>query len=82
MPPTEDQMLADVNSVFQDILEDDDLVLTPAFARADQPKWDSMNHLNLIMAMEMKYGVKYSVVEIEKIQSVADLLSVTQAKLK
>ena len=66
--------LGDIALIFQDVFQDDDLVLTCATTREDVAQWDSMNHLNLLMALELRYRIKFSLIEIESIQSVGDIL--------
>ncbi len=36
--------------------------------------WDSLGHLNLILAIEGRFGVKFSANEIIKIKSINDIL--------
>lgn len=42
-------------------------------ARADEPKWDSLKHLEIIFAIEGAYGVAFSPDEIAAIAGAADL---------
>jgi acyl carrier protein len=42
-------------------------------ARADEPKWDSLKHLEIVFAIEGAYGVSFSVEEIAEVASVQDL---------
>jgi acyl carrier protein len=73
--------IMELTGIFQDVLQDDALVLTRATAREDLPGWDSMNHLNILMALEMRYGIKFSLIEIEAVQGVGDLLDAVRGKL-
>jgi len=41
--------------------------------RADEPKWDSLKHLEIIFAVEGAYGVSFSPDEIAAVASAADL---------
>ena len=70
-----------LTEIFQDIFQDDGLILTRSMTRDDLPQWDSMNHLNILMALEMRYRIKFSLVEIEAAQSVGDILQMIRRKL-
>ena len=70
-----------VTEIFQDIFQDDGLILTRSMTRDDLPQWDSMNHLNILMALEMRYRIKFSLVEIEAAQSVGDILQLIRRKV-
>ena len=41
--------------------------------RADEAKWDSLKHLEIIFAIEGAYGVAFSAEEIAAVESVGDL---------
>lgn len=41
--------------------------------RADEAKWDSLKHLEIIFAVEGAYGVSFSADEMGAVASVADL---------
>ncbi|HRH40430.1 MAG TPA: acyl carrier protein [Pyrinomonadaceae bacterium] len=42
--------------------------------RADIEKWDSLNHLNLIVELEDKFDVSFTIEEIEDLDSVAKIV--------
>ena len=45
------------------------------------PEWDSFNHINLIVAVEQKFGIKFQTAELEGMQNVAHLVSLIEKKL-
>ena len=67
--------------VFQDVLETPDLVLTPQLTAAEVPEWDSFNHINLVVAIEAHFGVKFQTAELESLQSVGQLVALLEQKL-
>jgi acyl carrier protein len=79
--PSDETLLQDINQIFQEFNENESLQVTPDFARENEPQWDSMTHLNIMMGLEMKYGIKFSVVEIEAVQNVAQLMALVRKKL-
>jgi acyl carrier protein len=80
MSATEDAILADVTDILRDLFENDELVVTPEYSRQNNEDWDSMNHLNIIFALESKYKIKFGVVDIEEIQTVADIIRLVKKK--
>jgi acyl carrier protein len=72
--------IEDIAPIFQDVFQNDDLALTPSTSRDDIEAWDSMNHLNLLMALELRYRVKFSLTEIEAIRNAGDILALIQRK--
>ncbi len=70
-----------LTGIFRDLFDDDTLVLHPGLTAADVPDWDSFNHINLIVAVESKFGIKFQTAELEAMQTVGHLADLIQAKL-
>jgi acyl carrier protein len=50
---------------------------------ADQvPEWDSFNHINIILAVEKEFGIKFKGAEILKINNVGELQQLIDSKLE
>jgi acyl carrier protein len=68
--------------VFRRVFDDDELSITSATTAADIDGWDSMAHINLIIAIEKQFGVSFSASEIaalgrrgQNVGSIAQLLA-------
>lgn len=48
---------------------------------ATLPQWDSLAHLNLVMALEKQFGVKFTLDEIVELRDVATIRQLIQAKI-
>ena len=70
-----------LTEIFRDILDEDDLELRPGLTAADVPEWDSFNHINLIVAIESCFGIKFQTAELESMQTVGHLADLVQSKL-
>jgi len=66
--------------IFREIFEDDAIVLVPELVAKDVKNWDSVNHINLMIAIEEEYGVILTPIEVQKILRVGDLVKLLQAK--
>ena len=78
---TSEQIYEQLNEIFRDVFADDDIVLTPQMKAGDIKRWDSFNHLNIIVAIESQFGVKFKSAEIENQKNVGDLVRDIQSKL-
>ncbi len=67
--------------IFHDIFEDQSIVLRPEMTAKDIKDWDSFNHINLIVATESKFGIKFKTSEVESLQSVGHFADLIQSKL-
>lgn len=69
-----DDILAKVQEVFRDELEVEDLVLTDETTADDVEEWDSLSHVQLVVALEKAFGIKFTSREILSWDNVGDLV--------
>jgi acyl carrier protein len=70
---TRDEIYGGLTEIFQDVFDDDTLVLRPEMTADDIEDWDSHNHISLIVAAEIHFGVKFQTAEIEGLHNVGQL---------
>jgi acyl carrier protein len=50
--------------------------------RADEvPGWDSLNHINVILAVEKEYGVRFKGTEVLRLKCIGDLQKLVDSKI-
>lgn len=72
---------AQLTTIFHDLFDDETLVLTPGLTADEVPEWDSFNHINLMVAVESRFGIKFLTAELESMHTVGHLADLIQAKL-
>lgn len=77
---TEAEIYAGLTEIFNDVFMRDDMALTPALAAKDVQGWDSFKQIEIIMASEEKFGMKFTTRELDSLQNVGDLARVIAAK--
>ncbi len=70
-----------LTEIFQDVFDDDTIQLTPETTAADIQDWDSANHVNLIVAIEVRMKIKFKTIEVESLHNVGNLVSLIEQKL-
>jgi acyl carrier protein len=75
------EIYARLTEIFHDLFDDDTLVLTPDLTAAEVPAWDSFNHINLIVAVEAGFNIKFQTAELESLQTVGHLAHLIHKKL-
>ncbi len=61
------------SAILADLLGDDSIELTRESKRDDVPGWDSFNYINFIVAVEMEFGVKFRVSDVEAFLNVGEI---------
>ena len=67
------EILDTLTQQLRDLLFDESIQLSESTVRADVPGWDSFSYVNFIVAVEMHYGIKFSVAEVESFQTVGEI---------
>lgn len=70
-----------VQKVFREVFEDPRLLVTERTTAADIPKWDSLTHITLIIALEEEFQIQFSSREVTSMACVGDLYTVLEGKL-
>ena len=71
-----------IQNIFCDVLDDEDITLTLETTADDIDDWDSMSHLNLVMALGEEFEITLEFEEIMSIQTINDVFSIVENKLK
>lgn len=74
-------VLKDMQEIFREIFDDEVLLITKETTAKDIEDWDSLAQMNLIIAMEKHFKVKFKIDEIVELKKVGDLEVLINAKL-
>lgn len=67
--------LNELELIFREVLENEDISINPQTVAADIVEWDSINHIYLIVAIEKQYKIKFTTYEIQSWTNVGDMLN-------
>lgn len=70
---TTDEVLSQINKIFKDILENDALVIRYETMADDIEEWDSLSHIQLIVAIEKHFKIRFTSVEINSFKNVGEM---------
>jgi acyl carrier protein len=79
---TDETILERLTAVIGDVLGLPDLVLSPATTAAEVPGWDSLAHVDLIVAVEGAFGLRFTTQEVMGLQKVGDLVALVSRKAR
>ena len=70
----EAEVYAALGEIFRDVFLRDDIALWPDLSAADLDGWDSFKQLEIIMAVESRYGIKFRTRDLDRLKNVGDLV--------
>lgn len=71
----------ELKQVILGVLKLDEWSITDETIAAQVPGWDSLSHVNVILAVEKHFGVRFKNIEMLKLRNVGDLQHLVDAKL-
>jgi acyl carrier protein len=76
----ESSLRTQITETFRDVLGDPKLELRDELTAQEVEGWDSISHINLIVALESRFKVKLTTGEVSKLKNVGDLVSLLHRK--
>ena len=77
---TEADIYAALTEIFRDVFLREDLELRPELSAKDVQGWDSFKQIDIILAVEEKYKIKFNTRELDSLHNVGDLVRVIADK--
>jgi acyl carrier protein len=77
----ETAIYARLTEIFHDVFDDESIVLTPETTASDIAAWDSFNHMNISVASEAAFGIRFKASELEDLRNVGELVDIIKQKL-
>ena len=74
-------ILKKLNEVFREVFDLDDVVVTRETVADDIEEWDSLEHINLISAVESTFKMKFKMKEVSTMKNVGEMVDVILKKL-
>jgi acyl carrier protein len=75
-----------LQEIFRDVFDDPTIVLTDDMTAADVDGWDSVTHINLLIAVERGLGIKFATAEMSRLkepdQNIGSFLQLIELKRK
>jgi acyl carrier protein len=68
-----EEIIKAVNRIFIDVLDNDSIVLNNNTTANDVEDWDSLTHIQLVVAIEKHFRVKFTAAEIRNWKNVGEM---------
>ena len=75
------QILEQITQLFKDTLDLDALTLNENSTAAEIEEWDSLSHIQLVVAIEKCFKIRFAAAEIQRWQNVGEMVNSIQQKL-
>ena len=69
-----------LTGIFRTVFDNDEIQLRPEMTANDVDGWDSLSHVNLILAVEKGFAIRFTQRELLTFKNVGDLLRSIESK--
>ena len=73
---TREEIFERLDEIFQDEFDDDTIHVTDATVADDIEDWDSLEHINLVVAVEKEFGMKFTMGEVTGMANVGEMVDI------
>ena len=78
---TRESIYEKLDEVFQDVFDDDSITVNAETTADDIEDWDSLEHINLVSAVEKTFGVKFTMAQVVGMKNVGEMVDVILAAI-
>lgn len=71
-----------LNAVFRDVFDDEEITVNDATTSADIEDWDSLEHINLVAAVEKEFGMKFTMGQVVTMKNVGEMVDIILSHAK
>lgn len=79
---TREAIFETLNEVFRDVFDDESITVNDATTSEDIEDWDSLEHINLIAAVEQEFGMKFSMGQVVTMKNVGEMADIIASQIK
>ena len=76
-----EEVFEKLNEVFRDVFDDDSITVTEATTANDIEEWDSLEHINLLAAIEQEFGMKFSMGQVVSMKNVGEMADIIMSQI-
>lgn len=69
-----EDVMEKVQDIFREIFDDEELVISEGTTAGDIEDWDSFEHINLVIAMEKEFSVKFPMKKVVILNNVGEMI--------
>jgi len=77
-----DEIQDKLQNIFRDVFDDPSIILYDDMSAKDIEEWDSLNHIQLIVAVENEFNIEFETAEISELKNVGEFITIIHNKLK
>jgi acyl carrier protein len=79
---TRDEVFTKLTEVFRDVFDNDNIVLKEDTVSSDIQDWDSLEFINIVVAVMETFKIKFSIEDLKKLDNIGQLVTLILDRIK
>ncbi len=79
---TREEVMKTLNEIFCNVFDDDSIVLTDETNSSDIDDWDSLEQINLIVAIENEFEMMFDMAEVSDLANVGEMADLIMSRME
>lgn len=75
-------LLSQINEIFVETLDNDEIVIEETTQATDVAEWDSLTHIMLVVAIEKHFKIRFNSKEIQSWSDVGEMINSISGKIE
>ena len=76
-----DNVVERTQAIFRDIFDDNTMVINDSISPDDIGNWDSLNHINLLAAIQKEFAIKFELSDLEFLNNAGAIINAILKKM-
>lgn len=76
-----EEIFKQLDEVFQDVFDDESIHVNESTTADDIEDWDSLEHINLVVAIENNFGIKFTMNEVTSMKNVGEMVDILSERI-
>ena len=77
----ESELWTNLINVFRLVFDEEDLVIGPTTSAKDIESWDSLSHVQLVVAIEKRFGIRFNLGEVVALENVGQMVNLIKSRI-
>lgn len=75
------ELLERLSNVFRSVFDDEDITINEETTASDIEDWDSLEHINLLVAVEQEFNIKFNMNEVANMKNVGEMIDIISSRM-
>lgn len=75
------EILKQIQNTFREIFNKTEMIISENTSPVDVDEWDSLNHIQIVVALEKKFKIKFTSIELQNWRNVGDIVNSIQNRI-